>query len=142
MNTIYIVLGIISISFLIAYIRTMKKLGAVSAGFAELYLTYIALQEAREELKEENNDDAEYVHKESFIKFLSDSRDWAFTYIEDVQKGLETFIQNVEPHIEYYDAYGPAVEGMMPPHDAALKSISKEFKELKKLLPEDADDRR
>lgn len=26
---------------------------------------------------------------EGFIKFLSESRDWAFTYIEDVQKAIE-----------------------------------------------------
>ena len=141
MEIISIILGITSISFLIVYVRTIKKLNMLSAGFSELYLTYTALQEARAEL-EQQNENADSIHKENFIKFLSDSRDWAFTYIEDVQKGLEKFIQEVEPHIEYYDQYGLAVEGMMPPHDKALQTISKEFKELKKLLPEEVDDRR
>jgi hypothetical protein len=31
---------------------------------------------------------------------------------------------------------------MAPPHDFALKQISKELDNLKKLLPEDIDDRR
>ena len=32
------------------------------------------------------------VHKESFIKFLSDSRDSAFEYIEEVQAGISSFV--------------------------------------------------
>lgn len=78
--------------------------------------------------------------QESFLKFVSDSREWAFGYIEDVQKGLKDFIDQVEPHIEYYDQYGIVVDGMITPHDKALKVISKEFKELKKLLPEENND--
>jgi hypothetical protein len=32
---------------------------------------------------------ADSVHKENFIKFLSDSRDWAFEYIEQSQKTIK-----------------------------------------------------
>lgn len=141
MNIIYIILSIVALSFLIAYIRVNRKLGAVSAGFAELYLSYTALIQSRS-IPETQNDTVDLMHKENFIKFLSDSRDWAFSYIEDVQKGLEKFILEVEPHIKYYDEYGIAIEGMVPPHDNALKTISKEFKELKNLLPQDTDDQR
>lgn len=80
--------------------------------------------------------------RENFIKFLSDSREWAFEYIEQVQSGLKKFINEVEPQLEHYNKYGVAVEGMLPPHDFALKKISKEFEDLKKLLPEEIDDRR
>ena len=76
---------------------------------------------------------------EDFLKFISDSRDWAYQYIEDVQAGLKLFIDEVGPQIEYYDKYGAAVDGMMPPHDFAMKKISSEFKKLKSLLPEDYD---
>ncbi len=76
---------------------------------------------------------------EDFLKFISDSRDWAYQYIEEVQAGLKTFIDEVGPQIDYYDHYGAAVDGMVAPHDFALKKISSEFKELKKLLPEDYD---
>jgi len=83
------------------------------------------------------NDTNNNLIKEDFLKFISDSRDWAFDYIEEVQNGLSKFIKEVEPDIEYYDKYGTAVEGMVSPHDKALKKISEEFKELKKLLPKD-----
>lgn len=76
---------------------------------------------------------------EDFLKFISDSRDWAYQYIEEVQAGLKTFIDEVGPQIDYYDHYGAAIDGMVAPHDFALKKISSEFKELKKLLPEDYD---
>jgi hypothetical protein len=76
---------------------------------------------------------------EDFLKFISDSRDWAYQYIEEVQAGLKTFIDEVEPQIDYYDHYGAAVDGMIAPHDFALKKISSEFKKLKNLLPEDYD---
>jgi hypothetical protein len=76
---------------------------------------------------------------EDFLKFVSDSRDWAYQYIEEVQAGLSLFISEVAPQIEYYNKYGSSVEGMISPHDFALKKISSEFEKLKTLLPEDYD---
>lgn len=76
---------------------------------------------------------------EAFLKFVSDSRDWAYQYIEEVQAGLSLFISEVAPQIEYYNKYGSSVEGMIAPHDFALKKISSEFEKLKTLLPEDYD---
>lgn len=38
---------------------------------------------------------------EDFLKFISDSRDWAYQYIEEVQAGLKTFIDEVGPQIDY-----------------------------------------
>jgi len=46
------------------------------------------------------------VHKESFIKFLSDSRDSAFEYIEEVQAGISSFVKQVDPEISYFKEYG------------------------------------
>jgi hypothetical protein len=86
----------------------------------------------------ENKTDKEKAN-EDFLKFVSDSRDLAYEYIEAVQAGLKKFIDEVEPQLEYYDKYGVAIEGMVSPHDFALKKISSEFKELKKLLPENDD---
>ena len=76
---------------------------------------------------------------EAFLKFVSDSRDWAYQYIEEVQAGLKLFIDEVGPQINYYNEYGSSVEGMLAPHDFALKKISSEFEKLKTLLPEDYD---
>ncbi len=87
---------------------------------------------AKDLLKKETDSDA-------FLKFISDSRDWAYEYIENVQAGIKSFVDEVGPQIEYYDEYGASVDGMVAPHDFALKKISSEFKKLKKLLPEDYD---
>lgn len=141
MEIALIALSVISISFFIGLVSSVKKLRTVSEGFSQLFLTYNALREVLD-LKEEAYKTEEDIHKENFIKFLSDSREWAFGYIEEVQSGLKKFITEVEPQLEYYNNYGIVIEGMVPPHDFALKKISKEFEDLKKLLPEDTSDRR
>lgn len=140
MEIFLVFLGVLASFFFIAYIRLFRKFLLVSKSFADLYL---ATSEFNESMANINNDKTDYdIHKDNFIKFLSDSREWAYTYIEDVQKGLQKFIEEIEPHINHYKKYGAAVDGMMPPHDFALKKISKEFEELKKLLPKEIDDRR
>ena len=80
--------------------------------------------------KESDND----VHKENFIKFLSDSRDWAYEYIEDVQASISLFVSEVEPEIDYFDEYG--LVGDAYPHYHSMKKISQAYKELKKVLPD------
>jgi translation elongation factor EF-Ts len=139
MEIALVILSVMSLSFLIAYLSVSHKLNVINKGFAQLFVTYNTLRDIVEGKPTKTEDD---IHKENFIKFLSDSRDWAFDYIEDVQKGLSKFIEEVEPQLEYYNQYGVVIEGMAPPHDFALKKISKEFQELKKLLPEETDDRR
>lgn len=78
-------------------------------------------------------DDDSDVHKENFIKFLSDSRDVAYEYIEDVQNRLSQFVDAVEPEISYFDEYG--LVGEAYPHYHSMKKISQAYKELKTLLP-------
>jgi hypothetical protein len=87
----------------------------------------------------ENKTDKDKAN-EDFLKFVSDSRDWAYQYIEEVQAGLKDFIDQVSPQLDYYEKYGAAVEGMVAPHDFAIKKISLEFKKLKTLLPENHDE--
>jgi hypothetical protein len=79
--------------------------------------------------------DEESIHKENFIRFLSESRDWAYEYIEEVQKGLNTFIDKVDSDINHFDTYGDTLSIVRPDYDA-MKNISGAYKELKKLLPE------
>jgi hypothetical protein len=134
-----IVLGLMCISFFTSYVITYRKLTVIRDSAAQLIMisqVYKDLLDSKTEVAPEEFD----TNREHFIKFLSDSRDWAFDYIEKVQAGLKKFIQEVEPQLDYYNKYGGAVEGMMPPHDFALKKISKEFEELKTLLPEEAND--
>jgi len=109
--------------------------------FAEVLISRTQLEAAYDRYVDAKNTikDSD-VHTQNFIKFLSESRDWAFKYIEDVQGGLKNFVNEIQPQIDHYNKYGIAVQGMAPPHDIALKKISKELDELKKFLPEEVND--
>ena len=131
MDIALIVISVLFVATVIAYINISRKLKVVSLGFTELLVSVTKLNEFNTPQDAVGDD----VHKESFIKFLSDSRDWAFEYIETVQKGLTTFVEKVDKDIEYFEQYGDSV-AMKPNYDS-LENISDAYKELKTLLPED-----
>ena len=141
MDMLLIFLAVFGLSFFIAYLYTAKQLKTTTKYLAESTLLYLASVESTSNSAASLTEN-EKVHNEGFIKFLSDSRDWAFQYIEEVQTGLQKFVQEVEPQINHYNKYGAAIEGTMPPYDIALKKISKEMEDLKRFLPEDTIDRR
>jgi biopolymer transport protein ExbB/TolQ len=143
MEILTLVLGIFSVSFAIAYAVSISRIKKMTEAFAQVLINHTQLEAAYENYVNAKNaiNDAD-VHTQNFIKFLSDSRDWAYQYIEDVQGGIKKFMNEVEPQLDYYNKYGIVVDGMIPSHDFALKKISKEVEELKKFLPEEADDRR
>lgn len=94
-------------------------------------LDFIMVQESQ---KEEIKTDKEKAN-EDFLKFISDSRDWAYTYIDEVQSSLNKFITDIEPEINYFKEYGDL--GSMAPNYYSMKKITGAYEELKKLLPED-----
>lgn len=102
--------------------------------YATLYIDQIALEKFVESMNLDSVSDQE-VHKENFIKFLSDSRDWAFTYIEDVQTELKKFIEEIEPEIDYFKEYGDLAS--MQPNYYSMKKITEAYDKLIKLLPEE-----
>lgn len=141
MDIVLILLSVFGLSFFIAYLYTARQLKITTQHLAETILLYVSSAKG-DDVQPATTEEADKIHKESFIKFLSDSRDWAFNYIENTQKTISKFIKEVEPELEYYKKYGVVVEGMVAPHDKALKKILSEISELKSLLPEDMDDRR
>ena len=141
MRIAVIVLSLFSVSFAMAYFSVLKRLEVITKAFAQLVVLNSTIQEAFEaNIQSPASKEDQDIHKENFIKFLSDSRDWAFEYIEDVQTQLETFVRDVEPEIMYFDEYG--LVGDAYPHYHSMKKISAAYKDLKKLLPEEVDDRR
>jgi alpha-L-fucosidase len=141
MRIAIIVTSLFAMSFAIAYYAALKRLEVVSKAFAQMVMLNATMREAFEaSLQSPVSKEEQDIHKENFIKFLSDSRDWAFEYIEDVQTQLENFIRDIEPEIMYFDEYG--VVGDAYPHYHSMKKISAAYKDLKKLLPEEVDDRR
>ena len=83
----------------------------------------------------QNEDD---IAKEDFLKFVSESREWAFDYIEEVQEALEKFHKAVKRDIEYFDKNGDPM-GMKPNYDSLVR-ISAAYKDLMSILPEENDE--
>jgi hypothetical protein len=126
---------IISLCMLLANVVTIAYLLVNNLRLKKKQRVLVAsLKAVRDMVELSKKDDVDNnVHQENFIKFLSDSRDWAYSYIEDVQDGLTAFVDAVEPEIAYFDEYG--LVGEAYPHYHSMQKISKEYKELKKLLP-------
>ena len=118
---------VLSLIFFSLYLLQKRKNKVIVANVLKI----LAMQE--EDYK--NNKTDEEKSNEAFLKFVSDSRDWAYTYIEEVQASVDNFINDIEPEIIYFDEYG--VVGSAYPHYYSMKKISEAYKELKKILPED-----
>jgi hypothetical protein len=128
-----------SVVFLLSYIYTLNKLVVSKKVASKLYVDNFALEQYIKLLQDSksNNTDQE-VHKENFLKFLSDARDWAFAYIEEVQTGLTEFIEDVKPEIEYFREYGDIIS--MQPNYHSMKKISESYDKLIKLLPKEEEE--
>jgi len=133
-NILIISLSTLSISFIVAYSILLKKFIDVKNIMAKLVFDNFTLEKLVELQNDKDLKTGESVHKENFLKFVSESRDWAFGYIEEVQESLSKFIGDVDSYIEYFDTYGDVVSVERPDY-AAMKEISRAYKELKKLLP-------
>jgi len=141
MDILTLVLGIFTLSFGIAYTFSVIRIRRMAEAFSKVLISQTQLELAYDNyVQAKSIVDNTDIHTQNFIKFISESRDWAFKYIEDVQNGIKKFINEVQPQIDYYNKYGIVIEGMVPPHDFALKKISKEIDELKKFLPEEVND--
>jgi hypothetical protein len=136
-NIIFIVLSTLSLFFIVSYSILLKKFIDVKNIMAKLVFDNFTLEKLIELQNDNDIKTNESVHKENFVKFISESRDWAFNYIEEVQEGLSKFVNDVDSYIEYFDTYGDVISVERPDY-AAMTQISKSYKQLKKLLPEDS----
>lgn len=73
--------------------------------------------------------------KEAFLKFVSDSRDAAYEYIEKTQGVIDKFIKDVEPTIQYHRMYGDV--SRVEPYYSQLSKISEAFDELITIMPKE-----
>lgn len=72
--------------------------------------------------------------KEQFLAFVSQSREWAFNYIDSVQSALKEFYRDVEPIINQYENYGRLVTSQ---HSVDMDKLSIACQKLKKVLPQE-----
>ena len=132
LSVIFFTLTILLTIICFVLIAKIKKL---SKKYYKLFLENAVMQEYIDIVKSKETDlvSDELVDKENFIRFLSDSRDWAFTYIEDVQNGLKEFIDAVDPDLNHFSEYGEV--GSAYPHYDSMVRINNAYKRLKELMP-------
>jgi|688.fasta_scaffold21267_7 hypothetical protein len=122
-------------SFAFAYLISLLKINKLNKSLTRLLISHKSLQDFIDnnnvQFKNEND-----IHKENFIKFLSDSRDWAYQYIEDVQKSIDGIIEKTKDTVSYHNDFG-SLE--IEPYATQISILSDAIEELKTLLPEKID---
>jgi hypothetical protein len=135
-----IAFGILSLIIVILLINNLvirSKNKKLSIEIIQIALDKAVIsQKLKEQLDKKDSDSTE--QSEGFLKFISQSRDWAFDYIEHVQAALLEFKKKVEPQILYAKTYG-TVSGESP-HSVIIDKISDAYDELAKVMPEDSAD--
>ena len=135
MNNIIIIVSLtFTVSFAFAYTMSLFKINKINKSFTKLLISYKSLQDFvdNNNIEFKNQDD---IHKENFIKFLSDSRDWSFSYIEEVQNKINKMIIDLKPDVEYFEKFESLYDGH--PSYPILTNFVKSYKELQNLLPEE-----
>ena len=94
---------------------------------------YLIVQKLEQVSKELST--RELSETDGFVKFISQSRDWAFEYIEEVQKALTEFDEEVAPRLEWANTFGRLAGETV--HTDTIKTISEAYKKLKEVLPKD-----
>ena len=133
MNITTLILSLCLFSISISYLMLFYNFNKIRKQYEKIFIDMMLLQKIINETEDSKIKSDESVHKENFIKFLSDSRDWAYEYIENVQIGLSNFINETAPEINYFKEYGDTIA--MAPNYYSMKKISEEYEKLKTLLP-------
>jgi hypothetical protein len=114
------------------------KIKVLVKSISHLYLEQLAekslLEKEIEKLYQEQKN-KELEKTDGFLKFVSDSRDWAFEYIEEVQKALTEFDEEVAPRLEWANTYGRVAGNTI--HTETITKISEAYNKLKLVLPKD-----
>jgi hypothetical protein len=132
-NIIIIGLSTLTVSFAIAYSVTLYRVTKMNQAFKKLFISHESLQDFITKNNVEFKNDSD-IHKENFIKFLSDSRDWAYQYIEDVQKSIDSIVEKTADTVKYHKDFGSlAIE----PYATQLNTLVDAVEELKTLLPKE-----
>jgi phosphosulfolactate synthase (CoM biosynthesis protein A) len=102
----------LSFSFGLSYWATFDKLKKSNLLLAELFIKTRALEELNSQIDNGISMSDDTIHKENFIKFLSDSRDWAFEYIEKSQQTIKEVSDELK--IKGLDNYSDKLLALLP----------------------------
>lgn len=133
----FVVLSLVIVILLINNLAIRSKNKKLSIEIIQIALDKAVIsQKLKEQLDKKNSESIE--QSEGFLKFISQSRDWAFDYIEQVQAALLEFKNKIEPQILYAKTYGTTTGES--PHTIIIDRISNAYDDLIKVMPEDSAD--
>ena len=116
--------------YLIIKVTMQKKI--ILANFIQSEMDKHLINQQFKKLVEENSI-RELSESDGFVKFISQSRDWAFEYIEEVQKVLKEFDEEVAPQLAWANTFGQAAGDTI--HTETITKISEAYDKLKSVLP-------
>lgn len=134
-----VIIGLL-VTLVIYLVYKFFKVRTVFKALSELYMQELADKALLQKKVEQLYQDIENVklqQTDGFLKFVSDSRDWAFQYIEEVQAALSEFDKEVAPSLEWATTYG-MVNGTSA-HTDTLQQISDAYDKLKSVLPKETE---
>jgi hypothetical protein len=79
----------------------------------------------------------ELEQTDGFLKFIEQSRDWAFQYIEEMQSAFLKFDKEISSIQQWNETYGTVTDGGV--YSEKIKQISLAYNQLKDLLPKDTE---
>lgn len=117
-------------------LKTRRKFAKAVSTLFQLYIDKNVSDSLAKEKLEDLSVEDEYnkASQEDFVIFLTQSRQWAFEYIEQVQEAIKDFKGSAGPSIEYFKEYGPA---MQLPTDQLFHKIIPAYDKLIDMLPKD-----
>lgn len=100
----YIIYALTITALVVALIWLAFKYSKLMNSGLQLAIDKVVLtQKVQELLSKEDTKNIEQT--DGFLKFVSDSRDWAFDYIENVQEAIQDLKAAVDSGDDYEDAY-------------------------------------
>jgi hypothetical protein len=132
-----VVVGVL-VTIIIYLVYRFFKTKTLFKTLSELYMQEMADRMLLQKKVEELYQDIENVKLEQtdgFLKFVSDSRNWAFQYIEEVQAALSEFDKDIAPTLEWSNTFGQVLGETAQTN--ALKRISEAYDKLKEVLPKE-----
>jgi threonyl-tRNA synthetase len=130
---IFSLIILVVVTLLISVVRLRLKNVRLASELLQSSLDQdILLTKLAEELK--RKEEVSLEKTDGFLKFISESRELAFEYIETMQEALVKFKDKVGPEVEYMLTYGTATGDNL--QSKSFLKIEKAYKELiKETLP-------
>jgi hypothetical protein len=128
----FVLITVIAVACLLQSLYLYNKKQKMLKTIIDLYTANSALEDMIATQALGNTEPIE--QSDGFVKFLSESREWAFNYIEDVQKQISDFRSSVSPELKKIKS-GKKLEKIEM--EIMLNNISTAFQKLDNVLPKE-----